>query len=337
MMPVTPDIIIRPLGRDDAEIVAEFLNPTFTSIAYNLPMNEALAREFIFEPGPLTLFPVRWQRHMHLGAWRARQLVGFLDAATGLDSDRQTSPDYEPVGLLRFLALPERADLIEPVGIALIQAAERFWLDVGTRHIQAFHLSTGYPTFQAGAGVLPNEWVAHFRLLTMTGYVLRQRYQRFVRQLGQMIEEEVPRADVSIALSGNRNDRSYQIYYRRIDRIGGGQVIGVQSQQVERLAPKQELDPRPATPAPNQLDVLDEKPVRVAHVTNLYIEEAWRGQNIGKWMLRRMINDATIQGYDQMIAYLPQGQHVAWSLLTQQGFVETNYRGYSMDKVLQGF
>ncbi|MEZ4660268.1 MAG: GNAT family N-acetyltransferase [Caldilineaceae bacterium] len=334
MMPIAPDIIIRPMGRDDAAALAEFLNPAFTAIAYNLPMNEALAREFIFEPGPLTLYPVRWQRHMHLGAWRARQLVGFLDAATGLDSDHQTSPDYEPLGLLRFLALPERPDLIEPVGIALLQAAERFWLDVGTRHIQAFHLSTGYPTFQAGAGVLPNEWTAHFRLLTMTGYVLRQRYQRFVRQLGPMIEEEAPRADVSIALGGNRNARTYQIYHRRIDRIGAGQVIGVQSQNVDRPGPVEAPDPRPSTPTRSRPDGLDDKPVRVAHVTNLYIEEAWRGQNIGKWMLRRMINDATIQGYDQMIAYLPQSRHVAWSLLTQQGFVETTYRGYSMDKVL---
>lgn len=334
MMPIAPDIIIRSMGRDDADALAEFLNPAFTAIAYNLPMDEGLAREFIFEPGPLTLFPVRWQRHMHLGAWRARQLVGFLDAATGLDSDHQSSPDYEPQGLLRFLALPQRADLIEPVGIALIQAAERFWLDVGTRHVQAFHLSTGYPTFQAGAGVLPNEWTAHFRLLTMMGYVLRQRYQRFVRQLGHMVEEEVPRADVSIALSGNRNDRTYQIYHRRIDRIGVGQVIGVQSQNVERPGPAEEPDPRPQTPAHTHADILDDKPVRVAHITNLYIQEAWRGQNIGKWMLRRMINDATIQGYEQMIVYLPQGRHVAWSLLTQQGFVETTYRGYSMDKVL---
>lgn len=333
MMPIAPDIIVRPLGLGDAEAVSEFLNHAFTSTAYNLPMSEAMVREFIFEPGPLTLFPVRWQRHMHLGAWRARQLVGFLDAATGLDSEHQATPDYEPMGLLRFLALPERPDLMEPVGLALIQAAERFWLDVGTRHIQAFHLSTGYPTFQAGAGVLPSDWVAHFRLLTMTGYMLRQRYQRFVRTLGPLIEEEVPRTDVSIALSGNRNDRTYQVYYRRIERIGMGQVIGVQSQQVERL--ESEKSPDPNIPvAPKQPGIIDDKPVRVAHVTKLHIDDAWRGQNIGKWMMRRMINDATIQGYEQMIAYLPQSQHVMWSLLTQQGFVETSYRGYSMDKVL---
>jgi hypothetical protein len=54
---------------------------------------------------------MRWQYHSRLAAWRAGEMVGFLDAATGHDGDHLDAPEHPPHGLLRFLALTPRAEL----------------------------------------------------------------------------------------------------------------------------------------------------------------------------------------------------------------------------------
>ena len=73
---------------------------------------------------------------------------------------------------------------------------------------------------------------------------------------------------------------------------------------------------------------------RSANLVDLQIDPQWRRANIGKWLLRRIINDVTLQGYQQLLAHVPQSQQAVLNLLNQLGFIEENYRGYTLEKAL---
>ena len=124
---------------------------------YSLPMDGTRFEDEVTAPDPPTVYKVRWQRHLQIGAWRAGEMVGFLDLASGLDSDSGDLADYQPIGLIRFLALPDRSELVSDVSALLFERAQQFWKAAGVGYVKAFHLSTGYPSFQAGAGLLPGE------------------------------------------------------------------------------------------------------------------------------------------------------------------------------------
>jgi ribosomal protein S18 acetylase RimI-like enzyme len=266
-----------------------------------------MVQQQILSAAPPTVYPVRWQQTLHLGAWRAGQLIGFLDVAVGQDSDSLHLPEYQPIGLIRFLALPERSDLVDDTVSVLLEAGERFWRGAGAGHVKAFHISTGYPAVQAGAGLLPGEWSEHFRVLTLAGFHLSERYYCLYRWLDQPIEEVFPIANLSLVYRGAPADRAYQLFYRRTDWIGSARMVRVD---------------------------IGEQAFPIVYVTDLQIDPRWRRQSIGKWLLRRLINDATFQGYQQIVVHLAHGQHAAMNLLIQQGFQELNYRGYTLEKAL---
>jgi GNAT superfamily N-acetyltransferase len=307
--PVVPLISVRPLTIEDAPTLANLLRELIASAPYSVKINENVLVRELFAENPPALFPIRWQQHAHLGAWRAGQLVGFIDLATGLDRDNLDLPDYHPLGMIRFLALPDRQELVPDVADALFAAAQRFWQETSVAYVKAFHISSGYPCFQAGAGMLPGEWGEHVRVLTLQGFRFSDRYSCLARPLSEQIEEVVPQADLSLVYRGNRNDRTYQIYYRRTEWVGSARMVRV-------------IIPREA-------GVL-----RVAYLADLQIVPNWRQRDIGKWLFRRLINDSTIQGYQQMVAHLAHEHSAAMNLLVQHGFQELNYRGYSFDKRL---
>jgi ribosomal protein S18 acetylase RimI-like enzyme len=309
MIPVGPTISIRSLSEADSTHLASLIGEAIGSTPYSTSMDEEAVRREIFVPNPPTVYPIRWQRHLHLGAWRAGQLVGFVDAAVGLDRDSLDLPDYHPHGLIRFLALPQRADLIDEVVDALFARLQVFWRNAGVGYVKAFHISTGYPSFQAGAGLLPGDWPEHFRVLTMSGFKLYERYYCLYRVLDHTIEEVVPLAQLSMVQRQLDAEREYNIYYRRTDWIGRARVVRVKAQT-------------------------DSGPLYIAYMTDLQIEEGWRRQSLGRLLLRRLINDATLQGYHQMVVHLAHQQYMAQNLLVQHGFQELNYRGYSLDKAL---
>lgn len=290
-------------------MLVELLNGALEKAIYSIPFTHESLQAQVFGDSPPSVYPVRWQRHRRIGAWRARQLVGFLDAAVGLDTDNAEIPDYQPLGLIRFLLLPQRADLIDDVAHGLLDAALQFWRGAGVGVVKAFHLSTGYPNFQIGAGFLPGDWADHVRVLTADGYRLVDRSYCLRRSLRQPVEEVTPLAGLSLVLRGQRQDRVYELF-RRSDRIGSARVIAMLPDAAEPI-------------------------VQISRLVNLYVDSQWRGQDIGKWLLRRLINDLTIQGCGQMVAFLDYSQHVAINLLNQQGFEELSYRGYSLEKVLK--
>ena len=334
MMPVAPDLTVRSLTEQDIPTLANLLNQALLMAPYSAPFDLSVLQDQVFATTPPTLFPMRWQQRQPLGAWRAGELVGFLDIAIGFDRDHLHLPSFQPIGLLRFLALPARADLLNDVGAILLERAEAFWLAAGVRYVKAYDLSIGYPHFQAGAGMLPSTWTEHVQLFTARGYHLTQRFQCLCRMLEQPVEEYFPQAELSLVQTQMPNGHAYRLY-RRIDTVGEAHVVHFTPDSRTVLYPP-DIDELPIYPASvvRSVDQTNGDVSRIAYLAEIGIGEDWRGRDIGKLLLRRILNDATLLGFEQMIVFLSPQQDIAWSLFAQQGFQELNYRGYVLDKVL---
>lgn len=310
MIPVVPTLTVRPVTGEDTHAVIGLLNRWLDSAPYSLPLDARSARQELFQDPPYSWFSPRWIDHQRLGAWRAGEMVGFIDLASGHDTDHLDESEYAPHGIVRFLALSARPEVAEEAGHALFDHAEEYWSSHNIVELVAFHHSTGYPSFQAGAGVLPGDWGGTIRLMTGLGWQLARRYYCFSRTLGAPLEEEVPVADLSLTQQRLGQGRTYSVYHRRVEQVAHARVMGVQ------------LD-RAGTAA------------RVAHVVEIVVDEAWRNRRLGKWLLRRLINDAALQGFQEMVIFLPMDLPNAMNLFIQQGFREDNYRGYTLTKRME--
>ncbi|MCB0063684.1 MAG: GNAT family N-acetyltransferase [Caldilineaceae bacterium] len=289
-------------------LVQNRLNAQLLQTNFSAVMDEATLRANLLQPNPPSIYAVRWQGHQCFCAWRAGELLGLIDVGAGFVGEHLLLPDDAPLGFLRFLVLPERPEQMEDVVEALLSAAERFWRQQHVGHIVAFDASTGYPQFQAGLGALPGGWDTHMRVLTQAGFQLTDRFYALRRPLDQPLEELIPVGQLSLVMRGKPADRHYQIY-RQVDQIGRARV-------------------RELTVAEGQ------HTVRIANLLDLYIDAEWRGQNIGKWLLRRVLNDALLQGFHQVLVHVPHRAFILQNLLTQHGFQEQNYRGYTLEKAL---
>ncbi|MEZ4735730.1 MAG: GNAT family N-acetyltransferase [Caldilineaceae bacterium] len=305
---ITPSLIIRPLRMDETPLIGYAINSLLRNTSYSIPMEETELKDQLLHSQPPTLYQARWQRHCRLCAWRAGELEGFLDAATGFDQDNLDLPDYQPIGILRFLVLPAKVELVEEVAAALLAGAEEFWRSAGIGYVKAFHMSTGYPAFQAGLGVLPGDWTTHMRILTGADFRLHERFYCLRRALDQPVEELTPLAQLSLVPRGKLTDRHYHVY-RQTEWIGAARITSLRQPEEQRA-------------------------VRIANLVDFRVAPDWRQRDIGKWLLRRIINDAITQGYHQMLVHVPHRAHAAINLLNQLGFQEENYRGYTMEKVL---
>ncbi len=157
MIPHVPEISIRPVSASDASLLQPLVNSLLNRAPFSMPMDLETIRNQLLQSRPETVFPVRWQENICLGAWRGGALIAAIDVAVGFDSANLDLPDYEPLGLLRFFTLPQREELVAEAFSGLLEAAEAFWRTKGVGHVKAFHLSTGYRTFQAGGGTLPGD------------------------------------------------------------------------------------------------------------------------------------------------------------------------------------
>jgi ribosomal protein S18 acetylase RimI-like enzyme len=308
MIPFAPGLAVRPLAAEDGEVAGAIINQLLVRAPYSAPL-DSTAAEQLFGQSPPTMQPVRWQQRQLLGAWRAGDLVGVADVATGLDSDSLDEPDYRPLGLLRFLALSPRSDLVAEVAAALLGAAHEFWRSGGVGYVKAYHVSTGYPCFQAGAGILPGDWADQVRVLTESQFRFAERYYLLARRLEHMIEETVPQGGLSLAFRGDAGDRRYQVFFRRTELIGEARLLQRQMQATDSLVP-------------------------FSYIADWHVDDRWRNQKVGRWLLRRMMNDATQQGMAEVAVHLPLHRSAAMNLLAQHGFLELNYRGYSFEKDL---
>lgn len=315
--PPAPTLSVRPLpapGTDESALQAQLylvqqrLQEQFSAAPFSSVMDEAACRINLLRPNPPTVHPVRWQGHQCLCAWRAGTLEGLLDIATGFDSESIELRGDAPVGFIRFLLLPADPARVDQVVSALFVAAESFWRQQRVGYLKAFHMSAGYPQFQGGLGALPGSWDAHIRVLTGAGFQFTDRFYALRRPLDQPMEELMPVGQVSLVMRGKPTDRYYQLY-RQVDQIGHARVCELTTTEGERT-------------------------IRIANLLDLFIDPEWRGQDLGKWLLRRLLNDALLQGYHQMLVHVPHRAFILQNLLTQHGFQEQNYRGYTLEKAL---
>lgn len=318
LMPIAPTLLLRPMRPEDEAVVRPAINRQLLRAAYSMELDPRALLANLLQPNPPTLYTVRWQRHQSFCVLRAGALEGLINVAVGLDSDSLDLPDYSPLGLLRFLLLPTMPGRVDEVADLLMTAATTFWQTHGVGYIKAFHMSTGYPEFQAGLGALPGDWHEQIRVLTSSGFQLSERFYALIRPLEQPLEERLPVAGLTLVFRGKATDRHYQIYHQS-DRIGEA-----------RLA---ELPMRSTFPSSTPSSGT-QRLIRIANLVNLFIHPEWRGRDIGKWLLRRLINDATFQGYHQMLVHLPHRAFIMQNLLTQHSFQEQNYRGYTLERSL---
>lgn len=309
MLPFAPSLSVRPLSSDEWETAGAAVNRLLLAAPFSAVLDEASIREQLFSDAPVTVLPTRWQQRQLLGAWRAGELAGLIDAGTGFDSESVNLPDYQPIGLLRFLVLPQRKDLVNDTAAALLSAATAFWRQNGVGFVKAYHISTGYPSLQGGAGLLPGEWSDQVRILTEHGFRFADRYYLLVQSVGSLMEESVPQGGLSLAFRGNSDDRRYQVFFRRTELIAEARLL----QRLKQSNGSSET---------------------FGYIAYWNVDERWRNQKIGRWLLRRMVNDAAQQGLGQVIVHLQPGQAAAMNLLAQHGFSELNYRGYSFEKEL---
>jgi ribosomal protein S18 acetylase RimI-like enzyme len=193
----------------------------------------------------------------------------------------------------------------------MFPAAESFWRAHAVGDVRAFPAFAGYLSFQAGAGILPSDWAEHVRLLTANGYHFSERYYCLSCLLdpSQPLEETLPQTALSLAIRGSAQERRYQVFFRRTELIGTARWIKAEVAQ-------------------------EDSPGHIAYMVEWEVDERWRNQKIGRWLLRRMLNDAAICGLPEMVVHLPLYRAAAINVLAQHGFMELNYRGYTLEKNL---
>lgn len=311
MLPFAPAIAVRALVPDNIVDACVLVNQAASQMLYSRSMAAEEVNLQLLGDAPPTLMSVRWQRRACLGAWRAGELIGFADVAVGLDSDSLALPDYQALGLLRALLLPDAQPLADETAAGLLDAAERFWRTGRVGHVKAFHSSTGYPAWQAGLGMLPGDQSGHVRFLTGRNYRFLDRYYCLYRVVnGVLFEESPPQTALTLVLRGTQTDRQYQVFFRRTELIAEARLV----QHVAESGGGMQA---------------------IAHLVAWEVDPRWRNQDIGRWLLRRILNDATQREVHQVVVFLQMHQAAAMNLLNQHGFVEHAYRGYTLEKALQ--
>jgi ribosomal protein S18 acetylase RimI-like enzyme len=327
MLPFAPTLFVRPLTPADSEPASTLINQLLPHSIYSRALTPAEVHAQLFDAAPAGIFPVRWQQHAPLALLRVGELIGLLDAGVGLDSESHDLPDFQPLGLLRLLVLPEEAALGREGAARLLAAAHEFWRRSGVGRVKAYHPSTGYPAWQAGIGLLPADWTAQVQLLAEHDFRYTDRYYCFARSLrDEFFEESAPQSALTLVLRGASQERRYQIFFRRTELIGEARVVQAEAEQANTVQAEAEQTAPQAAPAPSR---------RIAHLVQWEVEERWRNQDIGRWLLRRIINDAAQQALDQLIVFVRMQQAAAINLLAQHGFVEQAYRGYVLEKTLR--
>ena len=308
VVPFAPELNIRPLQPEQhLDAAGALVNRMLQRAPYSAPMDEAMLHQQLFDPQPPTLFPVHWQARQLLGAWRAGELVALADIGACLEAG--DGIDNQTIGLLRFLVLPERAELVAETARHLLAATEHFWRANRIGIARAFSYAGGYPTLQAGAGLLPGDWSDQVQVLTANGYHFEDRYYCLTRPAGGLLEEVSPQTGLSLAWRGDERDRRYQVFFRRTELIGEARLVrsAVAAGDTQRM---------------------------VGYLAEWAVDARWHNQKVGRWLLRRVINDATQRGLSEVVLHVQLQQAAALNLLGQHGFTELNYRGYTFGKAL---
>lgn len=306
--PTRDELFVRTVYASESRQMEALLRPLLAQSLYSTQMDNAAVLAQSFQTVPTTVRPVRWVSHHVLGAWDGETMLGFIELGTGFDHATLHLEGDRPLGLMRFLALPPDYIVAGRVARLLLQAADQYWHEGGVQRVRAFSLSTGYPHFQCGAGTLPGQWEDYLRWLTEAGYRMSERYYCLTHPLQRPVLEPFPQGQFALWAQQTETARSYQ-------------VIHAESHVAEAIMHMRHVNvPQNVNP--------------VAYVSQWQVLAAWRRQGIGRWLLRRLVNDAYLMGCQQIVLHVNHAEHDAVSLLYQGGFEELNYRGYTLEKRL---
>lgn len=300
--------IVRRVYASESRQVVNLLRPWLARAPYSSDMGNIEVLDQCFQPTPTSLYEVRWFEHDILGAWDGEELLGFVELGTGYDQATLHLDGERPLGLLRFLAVPEDYLIANRVAKILLRAADTFWADNGVRRVRAFAPSLGYPSFQSGVGILPGVWEEHVSWLAEAGYRLVERYYCLFYPLQRMVVEPLP-------------EGIYTFRPQRTDQTIDYKIFAEETQvAMARLIKRQVTNPAGVNP--------------VAYLSHLDVAPKWRRLGIGRWLLRRLLNDAHLKGCQQLAAHVNHSAHAAVALFSQVGFEDINYRGYTLEKRL---
>ncbi len=308
METVRNDPFVRLTYASESRQMVELLRPLLAQSLYSQWMDNTAVLEQSFQAVPTTVREVRWLSHQVLGAWDGETLLGFIEVGTGYDHATLHLSGDRPLGLLRFLALPADYIIASRVAKTLLQAADEWWRESRVQRVRAFSLSTGYPDFQCGAGMLPGQWEDTLHWLTDAGYRMSERYYCMAYPLQRPLLEPLPEGKFSLWLQQTQTTRSYQI------------LVGEERVAEADLHLRQVDVPSGVNP--------------IAYISRWRVLSPWRRRGIGRWLLRRMVNDAYLIGCRQTVLHVNHEDYAAVALLHQVGFEELSYRGYTLEKRL---
>ncbi len=301
-------LFVRRIYASDSHQVLALLSPTLQTTPYCSSMDNAAVLDCL-HPSPPTSHSVSWVQHDLLGAWDGEDLLGFVDLGVGYDHTNIHREGEQPLGLLRFLALPTDYLIAARVAQTLLTAADAYWQEATVRQVRAFSFSTGYPAFQSGAGLLPASWEDHMQFLSGAGYRLTERFYCLRYPLQRLLAETLPAGGgYTYRPQISNGEGSYQLF------------DGETRVALARLRFHQVLSPPEANP--------------IAYLSDLGVAPKWRRRGVGRWLVRRLINDAYLLGCRQLVLHLNHTADAAVSLFAQVGFEEINYRGYTLEKRL---
>ncbi|MBI1293813.1 GNAT family N-acetyltransferase [bacterium] len=311
MQPVTVNrdslFVRRVYASESAQLLA-FLRTLLQKAPYSSDMDDAAVLAECLQPSPPGVHPVRWLKHDLLGVWNEENLLGFADIGIGYDHTNFHLDGSRPLGLLRFLALPADYVLAGRVARLLLRELDTFWREADVGQVRAFSFSTGYPSFQCGAGMLPASWEEHMQFLSEAGYRMVERYYCLRYPLQRLLVETFPQGTYTYWPSYTEADGGFQIF------DGDARVA------VARIVRRQVLTPAGVNP--------------IAYLSDLEVAPKWRRRGIGRWLVRRLINDAHLLGCRQLVLHVNHDAEAAMALFYQAGFEEINYRGYTLEKRL---
>jgi ribosomal protein S18 acetylase RimI-like enzyme len=305
---IKDELVVRRVYASESRQMVELLRPWLARAPYSSEMDNIEVLDQCFQPAPTSIYEVRWLQHDILGAWDGEQLLGFIELGTGYDQASLHLNGDRPLGLLRFLAVPEDYLAGSRVAKALLRAADDFWIESDVRRVRAFAPSLGYPAFQAGSGILPGLWEEHLSWLSEAGYRLVERYYCLHYPLQRLVVETFPEGIFTFRPQGLDEESAYQLF------------AGETRVAMARLIKRQVIQPAGVNP--------------VVYLSHLEVAPKWRRQGIGRWLIRRLLNDAHLTGNRQLVVHVNHSAHAAVSLFTQIGFEDINYRGYMLEKRL---
>ncbi|MEZ4836955.1 MAG: GNAT family N-acetyltransferase [Caldilineaceae bacterium] len=311
MQPLTVNrdsIFVRRIYAPESHKVLALLRPLLQKTPYCSEMDNDAVLANCLQAAPPTLHPVRWLQHDLLGVWDQERLLGFADVGVGYDHTNFYLEGVPPIGILRFLALPDDYLLAGRVARLLLSELDRFWREAEVEWVRAFSFSTGYPAFQCGAGVLPAAWEDHLQFLIEAGYRMVERYYCLRYPLQRLLVETFPGEGYAYWPSYTEGEGGFQIF------DGEARVA------IARVMRRHVVAPAGVNP--------------VAYLSDLEVAPKGRGRGLGRWLVRRLINDAHLLGCRQMVLHVNHNAEAAVSLFYQAGFEEINYRGYSLEKRL---